>query len=285
MLPDWSKGYEMKSEIELTNGLVDQLLARVKENPKYRFINEPLIRRIGENELEKRLNLKEAVKATRNKLHQIGGAYIDHPINYTDCLSGLISAYTAGNEPFLQECRRVMCYHSSTRERLPYIEDFYHTILAGLPPARRVLDIACGLNPLAFPWMGLPVNVDYLAFDIYGDMIHFINEYMNLVGINGSAYAGDVISNCPAQQIDIAFVLKTIPCLEQVDKNAGVHLLKNIQAKHLVISFPVHSLGGRRDKGMLENYTRRFYEILAEKDWPVKRYEYPGELVFVVSKS
>ena len=275
----------MKSEAGLTDGLVDQLLARVKDNSKYRFIDETLIRRIGENELDKRLNLREAVKATRNKLHQVGGAYIDRPINYNHCLSELKSAYTAGNEPFLQECKRVMCYHSSTRERLPYIEDFYHAILAGLPYARRVLDIACGLNPLAFPWMGLPEDVEYLAVDIYGDMIQFINEYMKLVGINGSAFVGDVISDCPAQQIDIAFVLKTIPCLEQVDKNAGVHLLNNLQAKHLVISFPVHSLGGRRDKGMLENYTRRFYEILAEKDWPVKRYEYPGELVFMVSKT
>ena len=108
--------------------------------------------------------------------------------------------------------------------------------------------------------MGLPDDVEYFAIDIYEDMIDFINQYMKLTGISGSAVVGDVIANCPTQAVDIAFVLKTIPCLEQVDKTAGVELLNHLQAKNIVVSFPVHSLGGRRNKGMLENYTRRFQE-------------------------
>jgi 16S rRNA (guanine(1405)-N(7))-methyltransferase len=275
----------MKSRAGFNNDPVDLIVTRVKEGPRYRAISEALIRRIAVQEFEKRKNFRDAVKATRNKLHQVGGAYLDRPVNYENCLAELKTAFGMGEDDFLRVCKQVMCYHSSTRERLPDLERFFHALLAELPPARCVLDVACGLNPLAIPWMGLPEDVEYIAVDIYSDMINFINQFMELAGIRGSASVGDVLEDCPTVPVDIAFVLKTIPCLEQVDKNAGVQLLSSLNAKHIVVSFPVHSLGGRGGKGMLENYTNRFSQIMAEKDWSMRRFEYSSELVFIVSKS
>jgi 16S rRNA (guanine(1405)-N(7))-methyltransferase len=274
----------MKSRAGINADPVDQIVARVKEGTRYCVIGEALIRHIAAQEFEKRNNFRAAVKATRSKLHQVGGAYLDRPVDYDNCLAELKVAFVKGKDDFLRVCKQVMCYHSSTRERLPDIDRFFHVVLAELPPARRVLDVACGLNPLAIPWMGLPEDVEYLAVDIYSDMINFINQFMGLVGIHGSAWVGDAITDCPTFPVDIAFVLKTIPCLEQVDKNAGVRLLKSLQAKHMVVSFPVYSLGGRRGKGMLENYTKRFNEIVVDTDWYVRRLEYSSELVFIVSK-
>ena len=274
----------MINKLVSTNDPVERIVAWVKESPKYRTISETLVRRIAEREFDKRKDLRDAVKATRNKLHQVGGAYLDRPVNYDDCLTELNEAYFKGKEYFLRACRQVMCYHSSTRERLPDIDRFFQALLAELPPARRVLDVACGLNPLAIPWMGLPKEVEYIAIDIYSDMIHFINQFMDIAGIRGSARVGDVMTDCPTFPVDIAFVLKTIPCLEQVDKDAGIRLLSSLQAKFIVVSFPVHSLGGRRGKGMLENYTKRFSEIMVNKDWYVRRFEFSSELVFIVSK-
>jgi 16S rRNA (guanine(1405)-N(7))-methyltransferase len=274
----------MKSRVDIKVDPVDQIVARLKEVTKYCDISEVLIRRIATQEINKRNNFRAAMKATRNKLHQVGGAYLDRPLDYDNWLVELKVAFMKGKDDFLRVCRQVMCYHSSTRERLPDIDQFFYTLLAELPPARRVLDVACGLNPLAIPWMGLPEDVEYLAVDIYSDMINFINQFMGLAGIHGSAWVGDVITDCPTYPVDIAFVLKTIPCLEQVEKNTGVRLLNSLQAKHIVVSFPVYSLGGRRGKGMLENYTKRFNEIMDEKDWYVKRFEYASELVFIVSK-
>src|SRR3972149_433163 len=234
----------MKSKNTLTNDPGSELVALVRNSKKYRAISEDLIRRIATQELEKNHNIRLAVKATRNKLHQIGGAYLDRAVDYNFCLDVLKRAFSVGNDEFLQACRQVMCYHSSTRERIPELDRFYRSILAGLPTARCVLDVACGLNPLAIPWMGLPDDVEYLAIDIYRDMVDFINRYMKLAGIKGSAVVGDVICNCPTKAVDIAFVLKTIPCLEQVDKTAGIELLNHLQAKNMIVSFRVHSLGG-----------------------------------------
>ena len=67
-----------------------------------------------------------------------------------------------------------MSLHASTRERLPILDGFYSTVLAALPAPRRVLDIACGLNPLASSWMPLAPDVTYTAYDIYSDMMQFI---------------------------------------------------------------------------------------------------------------
>jgi 16S rRNA (guanine(1405)-N(7))-methyltransferase len=274
----------MSSRAGINEDPVEQIVTRVKEGSRYCAISEVLIRDIAEQEYEKRNNFREAVKATRSKLHQVAGAYLDRLVNYDNCLAELKAAFVKGKDDFLGACKQVMCYHSSTRERLPDIDRFYHTLLAELPPAQRVLDVACGFNPLAIPWMGLPEDAEYLAVDIYSDMINFLNQFMGLAGIHGSACVGDVITDCPTVPVDIAFVLKTIPCLEQVDKNAGVRLLSNLQAKHIIVSFPVHSLGGRRGKGMLENYTKRFNEVMIDKDWYVREFRYSSELVFIVSK-
>ena len=82
----------------------------------------------------------------------------------------------------------------------------------------------------------------------------------------------------------MAFILKAIPCLEQVDKSAGLNLLETINADYLVVSFPAHSIG-RKDKGMATNYESRFYKQVIHKPWSIQRFAFPGELVFRISKS
>ena len=123
--------------------------------------------------------------------------------------------------------------------------------LSELPQVNSVLDVACGLNPLAIPWMPLQPGAQYHACDIYTDMIRFIQAFTDLLPVKGVAKVCDVSAALPSQKVDLALVLKTIPCLEQIDKNAGQRLLDGLQAKYLLVSFPAKSLGGR-NKGMLE---------------------------------
>jgi 16S rRNA (guanine(1405)-N(7))-methyltransferase len=267
---------------------LDQLVTTVLSSPKYQAVSEDFVRNIGAQELSKRRNLREAIKATKNKLHQVGGAYFDDRVDYASWLGELRTArHTSNHAVFMTACQQIMRYHSSTRERLPELDLFYKTTLADLSPIRSVLDVACGLNPLAIPWMPLAKDAEYYAVDIYQDMINFVNDFFILAGVRGMAEVGDVIGACPAHKVEVAYMLKTIPCLEQVDKSAGPRLLDSIQADHLLISFPVHSLGGRYDKGMLQYYESRFRSMIGmitEKQWTVKRYVFATELVFRVSK-
>jgi 16S rRNA (guanine(1405)-N(7))-methyltransferase len=129
--------------------------------------------------------------------------------------------------------------------------------------------------------MGLPASTRYTAYDIYADMISFIGRYFKIAGINGSAHTASVIESPPEERTDLAFLLKAIPCLEQVDKTAGKRLLESLKVVRLVVSFPAKSLGGR-SKGMVENYEAHFHELLQPGQTIERRIEFSNELVFVV---
>jgi 16S rRNA (guanine(1405)-N(7))-methyltransferase len=161
------------------------------------------------------------------------------------------------------------------------LDDFYRTVFAHLPPIQRVIDIACGLNPLAHPWMLLPPDAEYLAYDIYGDMIAFLNEFMQLASIKGKAEVRDVIGRPPTEPADLIFILKTLPCLEQIDKTAATTLLDKINGRYLLITYPAQSLGGRR-KGMIANYTAHFHNLATDRNWQFQQFEFETELAFLV---
>jgi 16S rRNA (guanine(1405)-N(7))-methyltransferase len=290
----------MASDSSAEDSALDQLVAAVHISVRYRAIAEPLIRRLGERELAKRRGLKEAIKATKNKLHQVAGAYIEEP-RYDAWLAELHDAYTREGDETPTEAedrrraalRRVMARHASTRERLPILDQFYAQTLATLGPIRSVLDIACGLNPLALSWAPIADGVDYFAYDIYGDMMAFLDSYFALEAIDGNAgirgyvEARDVIAAPPEQRADLALILKAIPCLEQVDRSAGERLLRAIHADHLLVSFPVHSLGGR-NKGMVASYEARFHDLMTQTGIgagaAIRRFEFATELAFLVSR-
>jgi 16S rRNA (guanine(1405)-N(7))-methyltransferase len=267
----------------MNNEPLDQLVEAILASRKYRHINQEFVKRLGSQELAKQSTLKEAIKATKNKLHQVGGAYLESGVRYTSWLRELQHAAQQDEEQLRNACMRIMAYHASTRERLPILEQFYTTLLADLPPVRTVIDIACGLNPLALPWMPLAEDVQYSAYDIYQDMADFLNKFFSIIHIRGCAETCDVMQSCPTQHVDLAFVLKTLPCLEQVDKSAGLRLLDTINADYLLVSFPVHSLGGRK-KAMLVNYEMHFRELFTHKSWSIKRFEFASELVFLIAK-
>jgi 16S rRNA (guanine(1405)-N(7))-methyltransferase len=261
---------------------IDELVAAVRGSAKYRSVCEDFIRGVGERELAKGRRLKEAVKATKKKLHQVGGAYLEGGVDYAAWLDEL-KAVSGSEGDLRRTCARIMGHHSSTKERLAILDAFYATVLAELPPIRSVLDLACGLNPLAIPWMGLPDGAAYYAYDVYEDMAGFLEGFMRLVPVRAEARACDILQSCPLPRVDLALVLKSIPCLEQIDKSAGARLLESIDANHLLVSFPVHSLGGW-DKGMPTNYEAHFRELVAGKGWSAERFEFATELVFVVGK-
>jgi 16S rRNA (guanine(1405)-N(7))-methyltransferase len=261
---------------------LDDLVRSIVESPKYRTVSQELVRRIGRRELAARRSLKEAVKATRNKLHQVAGAYLDGRPGYAAWVEQLAAAQASDRE-LRQACLRIMQHHASTRERAGILDRFYTTALAGLPPIHSVLDVACGLNPLAMPWMPLAPDATYYACDIYVDMMVFLDDFFRLAGVRGQAQVCDLLGDPPGQPVDLALVLKALPPLEQLDKRAGLNLLRALNATYLLVSFPARSLGGR-DKGMVEHYASRFLALAAAEGWPVERFEFATELVFRMRK-
>ncbi len=263
---------------------LDRLIAAVTANPKYRRIHPDLLRRVAEQELARARNFKDAVKAARNKLHQAGGAYQESEMSYPAWRAGLATLpRDLRSPPALDFCRRVMAHHASTRERLPVLERFYTETLATLAPIHSLLDLACGLNPLALPWMPLAEDVTCYACDIYQDMLDFLNAFFDHFRINGQASLCDLTAEIPARPVQLALALKTIPCLEQLDKTVAPRLLDGLNAPALLASFPARSLGGR-SKGMPEFYEAHFRELVAGRPVEMLKYEFSSEIVFVVKR-
>lgn len=261
--------------------VIAEIVHSVLSSPRYATITPPLVRRIALQEQPKGRDLKETVKAVKNKLHQVAGAYLVHRPNYPALLERLQAAASQSEAALRLALRQIMAVHASTRERLPILDQFYTRLLAELPPVHSILDLACGFHPLAIPWMGLSPGVKYMAVDIYHDMMEFLSLAMRYLHISAHTLAQDVLESCPEDEFDLVFLLKTIPCLEQVDKQAGRILFDRLRARRLIVSFPARSLGGK-EKGMVENYEQHFYELTSGRGWDIRRFEFPSELAFLI---
>lgn len=263
---------------------LDQVIQAVQKGERYRHLHPGLVRRLAADELARGRSSKEAVKAVRSKLHQVGGAYLASPLPVARWLLQLQGLPSSLDNPALRTfCLTALGQHASTRERLSILGSFFETILRPLGPLHSVLDLACGLTPLSQPWMPLSPGATYHACDIYSDLLEVVAAFNRHIGRSGEVFSCDLTAELPACQAQVAFLLKTIPCLEQVDKEIGARLLDGIPADHLLVSFPARSLGGR-SKGMLRNYEAHFWELVSGKSWRVQRFVFPGELAFLISR-
>ncbi len=264
---------------------VEDIIRQASSSDAYSDIHPDVIRRVCEAEGRKGLKSRELVKAIRNRLHQIGGAYLPGDVNPEAFAAELTALPRDMTSPEIQAfCHAKMENHASTRERLPYVEHFFTDILAGLPPVTSVIDLACGLTPLALPWMPLTPGAEYTALDMYGRLAKSLQTFFDHTGINGKAEAADIISAPFENQYDVAFVLKTLPCLEQQGKGLAATLVDRVNARTLVISYPLRTLGGSR-KGLGATYETDFNRLAEARNWQIARFEFPNELVFRVTRS
>jgi 16S rRNA (guanine(1405)-N(7))-methyltransferase len=176
-----------------------------------------------------------------------------------------------------------MYAHLSTRERLPILDQFYDEIFAVTGRPARILDLACGLNPLAFPWMELPVlGTDFVAYDIHEPRVNFLNHYFILQGLPPLAYVHDIALQPPGESGDLALFLKEMPRFERNYAGGGRELLQSLDVRWLVVSFPTISTHGGRN--LTNRYREFFFELIDGTGWPVTELLFDTELVFCAEK-
>ena len=261
---------------------LDSLVAAVVKKSKYKTICVDIIRRIGEQEMAKRASLKEAIKCTCSKLHQVSGAFLENHPDFSQWLTQLEGLPQDLNSiEIKQYCREKMQAHASTYERLPIMDEFFQRCLRSLAPIHSLLDLGCGLNPLALPWMPLDEDPMYQGLDIFADMTGFDQQFLQHTRLRGRVSCADFLGKFPKQRFQVALALKIIPLIDQIEKENTRQWLENIPADHVLISFPVFSLSGK-GKGMLENYTKRFTQMIEGGNWKMERFEFSTELAFLL---
>jgi 16S rRNA (guanine(1405)-N(7))-methyltransferase len=147
----------------------------------------------------------------------------------------------------------------------------------------RLLDLGCGLGPLALPWMGLAPTATYVAVDVDRRMLDQVAAFLALVGQPHETRALDLGAGTPTDRADVALLLKLVPTLDRQDPAAASRLLGALDVSYAVVSFPARSLGGR-GKGMEDTYRGRLDRLANEaRASVVAEPSVPNELVFVLA--
>lgn len=261
---------------------VETIVRSLKQSKKYRDTHEETIRVLATEALQRHKKVGPAEKAVRKRLHSIMAPYLGDP-DYEQAAIDLTAAFATGDSEVVTAlCRRLLSYHLSTQERLPVLEFFYRDIFSVTGAPDSLLDIACGLGPLAFPWMGLSPSVQYYAYDIHEPRVNFLNHYFRLQRLEPLARVQDVALDVPQETADVALFLKEMPRFERNYPGRGRALLLGLRARHLVVTFPTISTHGGRN--LTDRYRAFFYELIAGCDWPATELLYDSELVFCVDK-
>jgi 16S rRNA (guanine(1405)-N(7))-methyltransferase len=180
--------------------IIEEVVRAVLASAKYAALDPALVAEVAAQELGKGRRRKDAVKEVKNRLHQSVGAYWDSHADYASWRAALeAAADDAAQEAVL---RSIMHSHHSTRERLPFLADFYRTLFNGIGPVHSVLDLGCGLNPLALPWMKLPADALYLACDVDREQISFLDWWLAHNRRRGCAFVWNLLDSAP--EIDVA---------------------------------------------------------------------------------
>ena len=263
---------------------MDQLVESILQNRNYRELDIPkeTVMDLIQRETDSGLDEKTIMKNVRKKMHNIIAPYLGDP-SYSEAVAWLETAYISKNaDAIKQTCIQILTQHASTRERVPYLKDFYQQIynLTGKPGS--ILDLACGLNPISIPWMELPMKTEYHAYDIHTPRVKFINQFLILAGRQPLAEVKDILVNPPAIKADVAFFFKEAHRLEQRRKGANRDLWKSLNVDTLLVSLPINSLSGQHDlsgqmRHLVENTIRGF-------SWSLQEIIIGNELIFLIKK-
>lgn len=263
--------------------MTDDIVERVLASRRYRDVDRALVGRLAAEEAPKARSGDEAVKRVKRRLHQAVGAYRGGGLGKATAAVG--SAWKGRwDEPMRAACRRVLELHASTRERIVELDRFYAAIWSALGGAPgSLLDLACGLNPFALPFMALPPDARYLACDSDRRVLDEVKSFLSLVGQPHRTFVCDLAAAAPEGEADVALLLKTVPLLDRQDPSSAVRLLTGLRVGHVVLSFPRRSLGGRG--GLEGSYRSRIAGLrreLGERIGSVEELEFSSELVYVL---
>ncbi|MEA3326654.1 MAG: hypothetical protein U9R53_05020, partial [Chloroflexota bacterium] len=235
-----------------------------------------------DQEAPKYSSQKTLKKAVRRKLHNIVAPYLGDP-DYEQLLMRLSQIEDSSlDSPHLQSfCLDVLNLHASTAERITHRSDFYNKLfnLTGKP--NTILDLACGLHPLAFPWMGLPLTTRYHAFDIIQPRIDFINSFFIKIGLDPLAKNQDILTQPPKIHANLGIFFKEAHRFEKRNHGSNKGFFSSLNVDLLAVSLPNQDLAGTHN--LLDQNRNLIYENLPTNK-NVSELLIENEIIFLIEK-
>lgn len=263
-----------------TQALLDRILA----SSKYREagLNPNTVLDLIRQEAPRQPSEKALYKSIRRKLHNIVAPYLGEP-DYETQTAQLAEIHDPSlDSPEVRDLAlTVLKEHASTAERLAYLEEFYARLFAATGTPASVLDLACALHPLAFPWMGLPPTTQYHAYDIVQPRLDFINRFFTTLGLAPLAENRDILVHPPEIRADLGLFFKEAHRFEKRQPGCNRAFWASLKVDCLAISLPTQNLAGTHS--LLDQHRSLVYENLpASSD--VEELLFENEVIFVVHR-
>lgn len=261
------------------------LIASVRASRKYRdlALPEDMLAELIRAEAPLARNKAELAKAFRKKLHNIIAPYLEET-DYAVEVEKARQLYADLPDP--QNVRawatHVMQAHASTRERLPYIEEFATLLKKRTQGATIILDLACALDPLLLPWLDLPLSTRFLAYDIHKPRIDFLNTWFGLAYPQASAIQQDILLNTPQEPADCAFFFKEAHRFEKREPGCNRAFFERLNVQLLIVSLPANDLSGHHS--LAEFHTNLVKSAVEGHAWQMACEQVGNELVFLIDK-
>jgi 16S rRNA (guanine(1405)-N(7))-methyltransferase len=266
------------------DGELEAVVAAIKASRKYRAVGVETIRALVRQAWPEHRKPKAVEKAVRKRLHGIAAGHLGDP-DYAELGRALAEALARGDAAAERAlCEEALGRHLSTRERLPYVAEFYAAIFEHTGVPGTLLDLACGLGPLALPWMALPASTRLLAYDVNEPRVAMLDAWLRARGQPGGAEVRDIVLRPPTEPADVALLLKELHRLQRNYSGAvGIEWLASIPARHLVVSLPAFSAhGGRR---LVDRYREMMGRLIEGRGWVTKELLFEHEVVFCLERS
>ena len=231
---------------------IENIVQTVMTSKKYSNIIPETINRICNEESIKYKKDKDILRSSKKRLHIISESFLS--IANANKIASIKKCIDNDGHISTEMIEQLLLLHISTKERSSFYKEFYNDIFRVVGNVNSILDIACGLNPVAYVLSdNFDSRVRYEATDINLDNIELVNKILSLYDLQAKIYGSDILCDIPNGEWDVVFLFKIVPLLEQQKKGYFRSIIEQINSKFFIITFPTKSISGK-NVGMKDYY-------------------------------
>ncbi len=264
-----------------------EIIQEIKKSKKYAGIAEEIIGKEVESFIKSNPRYQEfkdkfILKQIKEKLHKMYGSFQTYKKGKAKKLLEKLR-----EEKDNKIVRELLTTNLSTKERLGNNGLIYSRIFEKVGKVNSILDLGCGLNPVAFPYMEIDKETRYYAYDINEEDLKTIEEFFDIYRINGRTGIIDLRDSQQIEKLppaDLCFMFKVLDPLEKNEKGHKLaeDIIKKLSKKcnFIVVSFATATLSGRKMSHPHRGWIERMLERLGMK---FERFESKNEIFYIIS--
>lgn len=260
------------------------IIDKISQSKKYRQsgLNEETIQDLIQQESSPQVTEKALLKSVRRKLHNIIAPYLGE-LDYQTVFDQLqnLTDFSVEGSQIREFCQAILSAHASSAERLPNLTAFYDQLFKITGHPNSILDLACGLHPFGFPWMGLPLTTRYDAYDIIQPRIDLINQFFEQIGLSAAAENRDVLVNPPRKHANLGLFFKEAHRFEKRRPGCNHLFWQQLNVDVLAVSLPAFDLTGSHS--LLDQHRQLVKSNLSDQQ-SVQEVLIGDEVIFLITR-